>query len=210
MKKILRSLPRRASIREEEGMTLQRGTLVGFLLLLLCQAAPASGLYHSLYVDRRGKQVGDVITVMVVEASKASNESGTQTQKDHSVSASAERATGLLDFLPSFGFGAGSNANYKGSGETKREGSLKATVTARITEVMDNGNLVLQGSKVVEINSEKEILEISGVIRQEDVGPENTVYSYNIADAKIVYTGNGNVFTGQRPGVIARFFNWLF
>ncbi len=188
----------------------ESAALAGLFLVLFCQAAGAGAGSNSLYVDRRGKQVGDVITVLVTEASKASNESGTQTQKGHSVSANAEKPTGLLDFLPSFGFGAGSNADYKGKGETKREGSLKATLTARITEVLDNGNLMIQGSKVVEINNEKEILEVSGLIRQEDVGRDNTVFSYNIADAKIVYTGNGAVFTGQRPGLIARFFNWIF
>jgi flagellar L-ring protein precursor FlgH len=184
------------------------------LLLLLTGifgAALAQQLHFSLYSDRRGKQVGDVITVLIIEASKASNESGTQTAKEHGVSAQADRSGGgLLSFLPNFGIGAGSKANYSGKGETNRTGSLRAKVTARITEVLDNGNLMIEGSKVVEINNEKEILKVSGIIRQEDVGGDNTVYSYNIADAKIMYSGNGAVYTGQRPGIFARFFNWLF
>jgi flagellar L-ring protein precursor FlgH len=175
--------------------------------LFLCAT---KGSAYSLYSDKRGKKVGDVITVLVMETSKASNESGTKTEKANSVAASGERGTGLLDFVPSFGLGGKTSANYKGQGETKREGSLKAKVTARIIEVLDNGNLVIDGSKVVEINNEREILQVSGMIRQEDVGSDNTVYSYNIADAKIVYTGNGAVYTGQRPGIFARFFNWLF
>lgn len=180
------------------------------LLILAWGSVPAAANQFSLYSDRRGKQVGDVITVLVMESSKASNESGTRTEKEQGVGASGQKGSGLLDFIPSFGWGAGSNANYKGQGETKRQGSLKAKVTARIVEVLDNGNLMIKGSKVVEINAEKEMLEVSGIIRQEDVGRDNTVLSYNIADAKIIYTGSGSVYTSQRPGVFARFFNWLF
>lgn len=164
----------------------------------------------SLYSDRRGRKVGDIVTVLVVESAKASNKSGTRTEKEQGVKASASKGNGLLDFIPSLGFGAGASANYKGQGKTDREGTLKAKVTARIVKVLDNGNFVIEGSKIVEINSGREILKVSGIIRAEDIGRSNTVFSYNIADAKIVYTGNGSVYTGQRPGMLARFFSWLF
>lgn len=186
---------------------------IQWFLLIFITLACGSNLYSnfSLYSDQRGKQVGDVITVLIIETSKANNESGTRTEKKHDVEASGTQGSGgLLRFIPSFGFGAGSSTQYNGKGTTNREGSLKAKVTARIIEVLDNGNLMIDGSKVVEINSEKEVLKVSGIIRQEDVGADNTVLSYNIADAKIVYAGNGSVYTGQRPGMFARFFNWLF
>jgi len=182
----------------------------GLIIIIWSMCLQAAETNFSLYSDRRGKTVGDVITVLIAEDAKASNESGTSTQKENGVSASAEKGTGLLDFIPSFGMGGATSANFKGQGNTKREGTLKAKVTARIIEVLDNGNLMIKGSKIVEVNSEKEVIEVSGIIRQEDVGRDNTVSSFNIADAKITYAGNGQVYTGQRPGPIARFFNWIF
>jgi len=120
------------------------------LIAVLCTQifAGAKVTKFSLYSDRRGKRVGDVITVLITESSKASNEAGTQTAKEHGVSASGDKGSGLLRMLPSFGFGAGTNANYKGKGETNRQGSLQAKLTARITEVLDNGNLLIKGSKI--------------------------------------------------------------
>ncbi len=181
-----------------------------FFVFITIAFGSASSRTFSLYSDRRGKRVGDIVTVLIIESSKASNESGTNTEKNHGVTATGSKGGGLLDFIPSFGLGAQTTAKYDGKGKTKRQGSLKAKVTARITEVLDNGNMFIEGNKTVEINSEKELLEVSGIIRAEDVGSDNTVYSYNIADAKITYAGSGSVYNGQRPGIFARFFNWIF
>ncbi|MFW6255147.1 MAG: flagellar basal body L-ring protein FlgH, partial [Chitinivibrionales bacterium] len=90
------------------------------------------------------------------------------------------------------------------------EGNLAARVSARVTQVLDNGNLMIEGSKVVEINNEKEIIKVSGVVRPEDIGSNNIVYSYNVADAQINYSGKGTVHEGSRPGLLSRFLNWIF
>lgn len=178
-----------------------------FILMLV-------GLLHattySLYTDKRGRKEGDIITVLIIEAAKASNDTKTSTNSKNDIEIGKTSGTGLLKWVPGFGLEAGTDVQFDGQGATARNGELKATVTARIREVLDNGNLLIEGSKLVTINNEEEILEVSGTIRADDINPDNTIYSYKLADAVIRYTGNGATSTAQEPGLLTRFLNWLF
>lgn len=166
--------------------------------------------FHGLYTDHRAMRVDDVLTILVVEAAKAGSQSGTNTSKANDLGVQAVQGSGLLSFIPALGASAGNKIGYNGKGGTTRQGSLDAKISARVVQVLDNGNLIIDGSKVVEINDEKEIIKISGVVRAADVGPNNTVYSYQIADAEITYSGRGTVNEGERPGLFARLFNFIF
>jgi flagellar L-ring protein precursor FlgH len=189
-------------------------TLIGCLVFCATSvfSAPVSLYGNNLYTDKKGKKVGDVVTVLVLEAAKAGSDTRTETEKKNSMDIGQDAATGskFFSWLPSFGVNGKTNINYKGNGATARNGELKATVTARITEVLDNGNLLIEGSKLVAINSEEEILEVSGTIRADDINPDNTVYSYKIAEAVIRYSGSGTNSDAGKPGVLTRFFNWIF
>jgi flagellar L-ring protein precursor FlgH len=165
---------------------------------------------YSLYTDRKGKQIGDVVTVLVIENAQASNDTRTETDENSTGAVSADAGTGFLDFLHGASLGMGSDVSYKGKGKTARKGELTATVSARIVEILDNGNLLVEGTKVVMVNDEQEILEVSGLLRPEDISPDNTVYSTKMADAMISYSGEGVASDAQEPGVITRFFQWLF
>jgi flagellar L-ring protein precursor FlgH len=169
-----------------------------------------AGSMYSLYNDRTALNADDILTVVITESAKAGSQSGTNTSKAHDLSVSGGGGSGLLHFIPSLGATAGNKVDYDGKAGTSREGSLDAKISARVTKVLDNGNLVIEGSKVVEINDEKEIIKVSGIIRPQDIEPNNIIYSYNIADAQITYSGKGTVHTGERPGLIARVLNWLF
>jgi flagellar L-ring protein precursor FlgH len=153
---------------------------------------------------------GDILTVIINESAKADARSGTNTSKENSISAQSNGGTGFFDFIPGFGFGAGNKVDYDGEGNTSRKGSLTARISARVIDVLDNGNLVIEGSKKVTINDEDEIIKISGIVRPADIAPGNTIFSHNIANADIVYSGKGVASTGQRPGPFARLFNWIF
>jgi flagellar L-ring protein precursor FlgH len=100
--------------------------------------------------------------------------------------------------------------DYSGEGKSSRKGKLKAKMTARITQVLPNGNFLIEGTRIVDVNGERQTTVLTGVIRPQDITPENTVFSYDIADAQISYKGRGSVNTAQRPGIFARFLNWLF
>ena len=176
------------------------------LMLLQAWAAPIYNLYNA----HRAMRVDDILTVVITESAKAGSQSGTNTNKQNDMSVQNVKGSGLLKFIPSFGASGSSSLSYDGKGGTSREGSLDAKISARVVKVLDNGNLVIDGSKVVEINEEKEIIKISGVVRPQDIESNNIIYSYNIADAQITYSGKGVANTGQRPGLFARILNWIF
>jgi flagellar L-ring protein precursor FlgH len=165
---------------------------------------------YNLYNAHRAMRVDDILTVVVTESAKAGSQSGTNTNKQNDMSLQGASGTGLLKFIPPFGASGSSKVSYDGTGATTREGSLDAKISARVVQVLDNGNLVIDGSKVVEINDEKEIIKVSGVVRPQDIESNNIIYSYNIADAQIKYSGKGVATTGQRPGFLARILNWIF
>jgi len=171
-----------------------------------------SGLYGSattLYSDHRAHSVGDIITIEIVEVATASNEASTEVSKEHQTDISAS-GSGPLDFIPLTGLSSEIKNDYSGEGKTSRKGNLKAKMTAVITEVLPNGNLLIEGSRVVDVNGEKQTTILTGVIRPQDITTANTVLSFNIADAQITYTGRGSVQTAQRPGLLARISNWIF
>ncbi len=175
--------------------------------LIIGQSAP---LYFSPYSDKSSKRVEDIITVLIIEDAKAKNDTRTETDIDQSVKMAMTPGTGKLNFIPGMGFSMDNEAEYDGKGKTSRSGQLKAKVSARIVAAYDNGNLLIEGNKEVEINNETEIIRVSGIIRPEDIASDNTIFSYKIADAKIQYTGKGDTQDAHRPGIVARFINWLF
>jgi len=180
---------------------------IGIILLLALYVGATN---YSLFTDKRGRKAGDIITVLVVESAKASNDTRTATGSKNDIDIGQKSSNGILKWVPGFGLSAGTDVQFDGKGATARNGDLKATVTARILQVLDNGNLLVEGSKLVTINNEEEILEVSGQIRADDINPDNTVYSFKLADAVIRYSGNGVNSSAQEPGVLTRFLNWLF
>jgi len=178
------------------------------LTILIVFSSDGANLY-SLYSDQRAMRVDDILTIIIEESAKAGSQSNTNTSKENSMDLDGG-GTGVLGFIPRFGASGGSKVNYGGKGGTSRQGSLAATISARVVEVLDNGNLIIEGSKVVEINEEKEIIKLTGMVRPADILKNNVIYSSSIADAEITYTGKGVANTGQRPGFLARFINWIF
>jgi flagellar L-ring protein FlgH len=178
------------------------------LIAITCSANSAT--VGNLFSDHRAVRADDILTVLIVESAKAGSESKTKTSKESSMGVAADGGSGALGFLPSFGANGSSKVGFDGKGGTSREGSLVATVSARVVKVLDNGNLVIEGNKVVEINDEKEMIKLTGVVRPQDIQTNNIIYSSSIADAQITYAGKGVANTGQRPGILARFVNWIF
>ncbi|MCL2845772.1 MAG: flagellar basal body L-ring protein FlgH [Chitinivibrionia bacterium] len=165
---------------------------------------------QSLYTDRRAMRHGDLLTVLVQENAQANTTSSTNTKKRNSFGINNSQGRGSLRRIPMFEAGGDLGTEFDGSGATTRRGNLVARVTVNIDEVLDNGNLVISGSRVIMVNEEKEIISVSGIVRPQDIGSDNTILSQNIANAEIKYSGQGSASSAQRPGPIARFFNWLF
>ena len=90
------------------------------------------------------------------------------------------------------------------------QGSVRASISARVDSLLPNGNMWINGSRLISINGEDQIIRISGIIRPSDVQSDNSVYSSSISDAKIIFEGNGMIDRSQSPGWLTRIFHWLF
>ncbi len=195
-------------------MNLKKLLIYLGLLLLLPFALKVNGgdfgQGQSLFTDIKANQVGDVLTVIISEQSRGSNQIQSKTTKSSKHDVQGGPGLGTLNFLPLFGVSGETKSTHDGKGQNIRNGSLSARMSVTVVAVRNNGDLVIEGSRVIVISGDKETISLSGIVRQRDVSPGNTIESYLIADAEISYTGKGAVSAGSRPGFITRFFNWLF
>jgi flagellar L-ring protein precursor FlgH len=166
----------------------------------------------SMFSDQKARQVGDIVTIKIVESSEATNKASTDTDRNSSMSASLDaffnaekRFPADQPFFNPFSKVAGGlESGFEGSGTTKRSGDLNAYITALVTQVLPNGNLVLTGSREVLINNENQVIQLTGVVRPRDVNADNQVLSTYIADARIAYSGTGVVNDRQKPGWLSK------
>lgn len=160
----------------------------------------------SLVSNLKAHRVGDLVTILITEEATAS--SSAKTKADNKSEHGGGPGLGFLDFIKPFDISA--ENKYQGNGDTQRDGSLQAQITARITEVLHNGDFRLAGQRMVNINGEKQLIEITGICRARDIGSDNTIMSTYISDAQIAYNGSGLVTDASQPGVVTRILNWLF
>ncbi len=185
-------------------------------------------IYHSGYgitwfEDIRARRVGDLLTIKLVEKTDASKKASTFSTHDSSNSVSNPTVFGTVpDFdLPSWlpldstnnnnlEFRLDANSDFDGEGESEQSNKLTGDVTVTVTEVLPNGYLVVQGEKRIGINQGNEFIRLSGIVRPQDITPDNTVESTRIADPTITYQGEGMVADANTMGWMARFFNSMF
>lgn len=180
-------------------------------LLVICVPAKAASLWNSesksLYTKQvRQFKVGDLITIIIVEQAAASQNAESSNGKNGEIKAGP--GTGVLDSIP--GLGMDWDSSYKGKGTTTRGGSLTAKLTVSVIDILPEGILMVEGRQVIKVNKEDQLLTIRGKIRPDDVNGENFVYSTYVADAVIEYQGKGTLGETQSPGILTRFFHWLF
>lgn len=153
--------------------------------------------YVSLYSDHKARRVGDIVTVIIAESSKASNTDTTQTSKKSGTNGSLNDLFGLGKMPIKVGVDA--DSGYSGSGTTSRSGSMNARISVSVKEVLPNGNLMLEGTRNVTINDDEQTIIISGIVRPYDITSDNTVLSIYMADAQIKYKGQGASSSSQGP-----------
>ena len=171
------------------------------------------GQPSSLYQDRRptrASRVGDILTVLIVENTSASNRSNVSTKKENKIDIGSQAGTGPLRFIPGLGLVSNASTDYSGEGSTLRQQQIRARVSATVVGVKPNGDLMVEGSRTIEINGEREVIYVSGAVNPLIIPADNTVESYRVADLQISYKGKGVVTEGTRPGIFVRFFNWIF
>jgi flagellar L-ring protein precursor FlgH len=161
---------------------------------------------RSLVSNIKAHRVGDVVTIIIAEATTANATS--KTDANNKTEVSGGPGLGILDLISDWGLDA--ENKFQGDGRTTRTGNLRAEITARIIEVLHNGDYRLSGTRMVNINGERQLIEISGICRERDIGPDNSILSTYIADAQIAYSGSGPINAASEPGIISKIVNWLF
>ena len=195
-------------------MNFRRIIIVAIALILLPLTFFVSGgdfgKSQSLFSDIKAHKVGDNITIMIFEDINAIGRTQTKNEESGNTSVSGGPMTGALDFLPLFGASTSNTSDYSGKGELRKTQRLRAKMTVTVVSIKENGDLVIEGRRSIGIGPNMETLYLSGVVRQKDVTSANTVDSYQIADATIVYDGTGPSQNSAKPGILSRLMGWLF
>ena len=160
---------------------------------------------NPLFSDLKAMNPNDIVTVVITESiiqSSSGQKTISEENKDslgaglmtnNGNSATLNKITDTFNKYGNIGFEAGSTNSYKGSGKNSRNESFTTTISARIIKILSNGNYFIEGSRELLVNGEKQIIQISGVIRPYDIDQTNTINSKFIADAKILYKTEGEI-----------------
>jgi len=190
---------------------------------------PGENARNSLFSDNKARHVNDIVTILIDESSSGSNSANTTTSRDTETLAGISALLGMdrymarknkdltdgddvytAGLLPSIQVGGTSANKLTGKGATTRDSELQARITARVVEVLPNGNLNIEGKRRLAVNAEDQYIVISGTVRPDDITSDNVISSQYIADAKIVYTGKGVVNDKMRPGWLTRIVDWAW
>ncbi|EDP73931.1 flagellar basal body L-ring protein FlgH [Hydrogenivirga sp. 128-5-R1-1] len=165
--------------------------------------------YDNLFSDDKALRVGDTITIKITENISGQGSAQSDAKKDTNLNYDLPSPTwlgkNLVKKTPIAGMTAKSSDSFKGSGSTKRQAKLIATITARVVKVYPNGNLFVVGKKIIRINDDTQILKISGIVKPTYIQQDNSVDSSRISDMYVEYNGKGYIADHQRPGWLARF-----
>ena len=170
---------------------------------------PAGGM--DLFADRKAGNIGDILTVVLEENTVSSKSSNVEITKDSDVSVPGANATVLGNPVHFKGLGLdtdlSSNRKFDGEADAAQSNNLMGDVAVSVVDVWPNGTLVIRGEKWLTLNRGDEFIRFSGLVRPQDVRPDNTVLSTKVANARITYAGTGALADSQSMGWLNRFFN---
>jgi flagellar L-ring protein precursor FlgH len=159
-------------------------------------------LQRSLFADRKAHRTGDVLTVLITESAAATATARTRADKEETVFGDINQP----DENPwhiDLGFGN----EFNGGGQIQRSGRLLAKLAVVVRGVDRDGNLAIEGQQQIRVNNERQMIALRGLVRPEDVTPDNTVASWRIVDAEIDFKGDGILARKQSPGLLTKLFD---
>ncbi|MBI2896537.1 MAG: flagellar basal body L-ring protein FlgH [Deltaproteobacteria bacterium] len=167
---------------------------------------------RALFADFRATRVGDLVTIRIDETPQASGDASTQTDRESSMTAGATSLLGITTALqraypaldPTQLINLATQSQFDATGETGRSSRVRASIAVRVKRHLPNGDLYVEGTKVLLVNEEELHIYISGVIRPEDIEQDNSVRSSLIADAEVEFTGRGILTDNQQQGWLSR------
>lgn len=180
---------------------------------------PANGsLYQSanavtLFNDARAHRVGDIITVNLTENFNAKKKDEAQYNRTNNVDFGVSTplnflgrgASDIYGPLGTGGIGYGSNNSFSGKSDVKQDSSVSGSVAVTVYEVIPNGNLVVRGEKWITLHDGEEVIRFAGIIRPQDIRPDNSIDSTRVADVRLIYRDTGIGGDTARPGAVTRF-----
>jgi flagellar L-ring protein FlgH len=174
------------------------------------------GNSRSMYSDKRAGRVGDLITILVQENTTANKDNKTSTSKTASMDAAitaflySPAASGLLTkggTLPALKYKSANS--FDGGGTIANSEQIISQVTVRVIDVLPNQNMLIEGTRETSFGGERQNVVLHGIVRPEDVSANNTVFSYNVADAKIQIITKGSITDSQRKGWFTKIWDKL-
>ena len=163
----------------------------------------------ALFEDVKARRVGDTVTIRLAESTQASKSASTAAKKDSTIDTGTPILLGsgvTLNGDPLLNNQWNSAQDFAGKGSSSQSNSLNGNITVTVAEVFPNGNLLVRGEKWLTLNQGREFVQISGIVRPVDIGPDNSIPSFKVADARITYSGTGALADSNRPGLLTRFF----
>ncbi len=203
---------------------LEFGILALTFTTLTTMPAAAQSLWRDdtskpMFADKRATSPGDILTILVQESTTAAKDNKSATSKDNGVDASvstflygagASGAGALLSKggqMPALKYSA--KNTFAGSGSVNNSQKIVASVAVKVLDVLPNKNLVIEGRRETSFSGEHQVVILHGVVRSEDVSAANTVFSYNIADAKVEINSKGSIDDVQRKGWFTKIWDKL-
>ncbi|WP_086480846.1 flagellar basal body L-ring protein FlgH [Oceanospirillum sanctuarii] len=165
----------------------------------------------TLYGDRKAYRVGDVITVLLTETTSSKKSTNASLSKSNDVTIANPTIFGQqpVDLATSIQ----NDTSFAGKGATGQSNSLEGSITVTVHQIYPNGLMLVKGEKWLNLTNGSEVIRVSGLLRPDDVSPENTAMSTKLADARLTYSGTGDLADTTRQGWLTRFFNsswWPF
>jgi flagellar L-ring protein precursor FlgH len=165
----------------------------------------ASGRLADNARDVRAGEVNDIVTIIVNEAASAVVSGTSNSSRKSSVNASISAAYGVTGSKLNNLLGTSNDTELAGAGSTSRNLTLSTTISARVIEVQSNGNLVIEGTRDIGVNSDKQTITVHGIVRPADLSSANMVYSVQVANLQVKVTGKGVVGDAiRRPNFLYR------
>ncbi len=164
----------------------------------------------SLFADKRARDVGDLLTVQLIENTTAQTNATTRIGRDSSIEMGVPNLFGgpvTVNGRDVLSVSAGGSRDFDGNGRSAQSNRLQGSVTVTVVQRLPNGNLVVEGAKELRLNQGNELVQVQGIVRPSDIGPDNSVLSSRVGEARIVYGGRGAIAQSNAMGWLGRFFN---
>jgi len=170
-----------------------------------------SGQHSNLFRDMKARYVNDVVTIQVSESTQATASADASASRSASMSNGIDSLVGLqggIKELPSLVSGNG-ETDFDGKGSTSRATQIQTTMTARVTDVLPNGYLVVEGRREIRVNNENQSIVLSGIVRPNDINKNNVVPSSAVAQMAMRVEGKGTVSKPLKPGWLYQILNGI-